>query len=245
MFYSLSRLIRQVRRRKELGITLLLVLIAVAIGGNTLSFYLFESEANPDITVWDSIWYSVISVTTIGYGDFSAESLGARIGTAVFIVLIGLATFTTALGMAVDWVADIRHKERKGMGRVNARDHLVMVNFPNEERSSRSSGSTGGTPTTGTSTSCSSTTMSRSCPSTSRMSRSYEDGPLTRIRTGARTWSTPGRSWFSARATRTRRSDSLVASIAFVIHQGQPRREGNRGVSWTPATRSCSTRRPT
>ena len=134
MFYSLSRIIRQVRRRKELGISLLLVLIVVAIGGNTLSFYLFESDANPDITVWDSIWYSVISVTTIGYGDFSAESLGARIGTAVFIVLIGLATFTTALGMAVDWVADIRHKERRGMGRVNARDHLVMVNFPGEAR---------------------------------------------------------------------------------------------------------------
>ena len=134
MFYSLSRLIRQVRRRKELGITLLLVLIVVAIGGNTLSFYLFESEANPGITIWDSIWYSVISVTTIGYGDFSAESLGARIGTAIFIVLIGLATFTTALGMAVDWVADLRHKERKGMGSVNARDHLVMVNFPNEGR---------------------------------------------------------------------------------------------------------------
>ena len=57
MFYSLSRLIRQVRRRKELGISLLLVLIVVAIGGNTLSFYLFESDANPDITVWDSIWY--------------------------------------------------------------------------------------------------------------------------------------------------------------------------------------------
>ena len=134
MFYSLSRIIRQVRRRKELGISLLLVLIVVAIGGNTLSFYLFEGDANPDITVWDSVWYSVISVTTIGYGDFSAESLGARIGTAVFIVLIGLATFTTALGMAVDWVADIRHKERRGMGRVNVRDHLVLVNFPSEAR---------------------------------------------------------------------------------------------------------------
>ena len=114
--------------------TLLLALIAVSIGGNSISFYLFESGANPDITLWDSIWYSVISVTTIGYGDFSAESLGARIGTAVFIVLIGLATFTTALGMAVDWVADLRHKERRGMGRVNARDHLVMVNFPGEAR---------------------------------------------------------------------------------------------------------------
>lgn len=134
MLYSLSRLIRQVRRRKELGMTLLLALIAVSIGGNSISFYLFESGANPDITLWDSIWYSVISVTTIGYGDFSAESLGARIGTAVFIVLIGLATFTTALGMAVDWVADLRHKERRGMGRVNARDHLVMVNFPGEAR---------------------------------------------------------------------------------------------------------------
>ncbi len=134
MIYSLSRLIRQVRRRKELGITLLLALIAVSIGGNTISFYLFEGAANPDITLWDGLWYSVISVTTIGYGDFSAETLGARIGTAVFIVLIGLATFTTALGMAVDWVADLRHKERKGMGRANTKDHLVMVNFPGEAR---------------------------------------------------------------------------------------------------------------
>ncbi len=134
VIYSLSRLIRQVRHRKGLGISLLLTLIVVSIGGNSISFYLFESGANTDITLWDSIWYSVISVTTIGYGDFSAESLGARIGTAVFIVLIGLATFTTALGMAVDWVADLRHKERKGMGRVNARDHLVMVNFPGESR---------------------------------------------------------------------------------------------------------------
>ena len=50
MLYSLSRIVRQVRRRKELGITLLLALIVVAIGGNTLSFYLFESGANPEIS---------------------------------------------------------------------------------------------------------------------------------------------------------------------------------------------------
>ncbi len=134
MFYSLTRFLRQVRRRKELGISLLLATISISVVGNTLTFYLFEGAVTPGITLWDGLWYSVVSITTIGYGDISPETVGARIGAAVFIMLIGLATFTTAVGVAVDWAADLRHKERKGMGRVSARGHLVIVNFPSESR---------------------------------------------------------------------------------------------------------------
>ena len=134
MFYSITRLLRQVRRRKELGIALLLAVIATSVVGNTLTFYLFEGAEVPGVTLWDGLWYSVVSITTIGYGDISPESVGARIGATFFIMLIGLATFTTAVGIAVDWAADLRHKERKGMGKANVRGHLVIVNFPSEAR---------------------------------------------------------------------------------------------------------------
>ena len=75
-----------------------------------------------------------VSITTIGYGDISSTTLGARLGTAFFIILVGLATFTTAIGMGVDWLADFRHKERTGMGKSGTRDHLIIVNFPSESR---------------------------------------------------------------------------------------------------------------
>ncbi len=120
--------------RPELRLIVHVLIMVVSVLGKTASFYVFERTADPPPTVWDSFWYSVISITTIGYGDFSATTLGSRIGTAVFIVVIGLAAFTTSVGLMVDWIVDIRHKERKGMGTANLRDHLLIVNFPNESR---------------------------------------------------------------------------------------------------------------
>ena len=134
MFYSLTRILRKIRRNRELGISLLVAVLLTSIVGNAVTFYLFERTAQPDVTLADSLWYSIISVTTIGYGDFSASTLGARIGTALFIIVIGLAAFTTAVGMTVDWVVEIRRRERTGMGKSGARDHLIVVNFPNESR---------------------------------------------------------------------------------------------------------------
>ena len=117
-----------------MGVLFVILVLGVSVVGNTLSFYFFDRAARPDLTIWDSLWYSVISITTIGYGDFSASTVGARIGTAFFIVLTGLAALPTAFGMMVDWIVEVRHKERRGMGIQRARGHLLIVNFPNESR---------------------------------------------------------------------------------------------------------------
>ena len=75
MMYSLSRLIYQIRRRRELGVGVLVAVLVTSIIGNSLTFYVFDGRGQ-GLSVWDSLWYSVISITTIGYGDLSAESLG-------------------------------------------------------------------------------------------------------------------------------------------------------------------------
>jgi voltage-gated potassium channel len=133
MLYSLSRFLYQIRRRRDLGIALLVVVLILSLIGNSVTFYLFDRGVQ-DISIWDSLWYSVISITTIGYGDLSAQSLGARIGTVVFIIIIGLVAFTTAIGVMVDRIVELRQKERRGMGSSRASDHLLIVNFPNESR---------------------------------------------------------------------------------------------------------------
>ena len=113
---------------------LLLAVIAASIGGNTLTFYFFERLSDQNPSLFDSFWYSIVSISTIGYGDLSATSLGARIGTIVFIVVVGLIAFTTSVGMLVDWIFDIQYKERTGMAKIAASGHLLLVNFPNESR---------------------------------------------------------------------------------------------------------------
>ena len=134
MILKLNRLIRQLRRKKGVSLGLLLVVLLGSFVGNALTFYFFDRGSQPDLKLLDAFWYSMVSITTIGYGDFSATSAGARIGTAIFVVLLGLAAFTSAIGIGVDWMLDVQHKARTGTGSPRVSDHLLVINFPNERR---------------------------------------------------------------------------------------------------------------
>ena len=134
MFFTVQRLMHRIRRRRALGAASMGVVLAVSVLSNALTFFFFERASQPNLTVADSFWYSVISITTIGYGDFSASTLGARVGTVVFIILFGLVAFTATAGMLVDWILELRIKEQTGMANVQAKGHLLIVHFPNEAR---------------------------------------------------------------------------------------------------------------
>jgi voltage-gated potassium channel len=77
-----------------MAITLVLIYFA-AVG-----IYYFENEAQPEYfsSIFDSLWWSIITLTTVGYGDVYPITMGGRIFT-FFILLIGLGIVAIPTGI--------------------------------------------------------------------------------------------------------------------------------------------------
>jgi voltage-gated potassium channel len=85
------RLIRAMFRRGHLPRFLLAAAVLVANGA--VAVYLFERHApHSNIhTLGESVWWALVTVTTVGYGDYTPVTVEGRT-TAVFVMLVGLLT---------------------------------------------------------------------------------------------------------------------------------------------------------
>ena len=75
------------RANLEYGV---ITLIFVIISGAIL-FYFFEYGVNPNVnSLDDALWYILITITTVGYGDIYPHTVGGRFATLI-IILGGLS----------------------------------------------------------------------------------------------------------------------------------------------------------
>jgi voltage-gated potassium channel len=85
------RLVRSVFRRGNLWRFLIAAAVLVLNGAIAVYFYERHAAGSNIHTLGDSLWWSLVTVTTVGYGDFYPVTTFGRIA-AVFIMAIGLVT---------------------------------------------------------------------------------------------------------------------------------------------------------
>jgi voltage-gated potassium channel len=127
MFLFLKRFMAVVRRENIFKVTGI-VFIVLILG--SLGFTYFE----PGLSFKDSIWWSIVTMTTVGYGDFyPTTTAGRMVGIGVMVLGIGFLGILTAT-IATIFIEN-RLLENKGMKSTDMKGHFVICgwNFRGKE----------------------------------------------------------------------------------------------------------------
>ena len=93
-------------------IVLFLIVTAIFIFLASAGIYYFENEAQPEVftSIFHSAWWSVVTLTTVGYGDVYPITVGGKIFTFL-ILLIGVGIVTIPAGLVATALSKAREIE--------------------------------------------------------------------------------------------------------------------------------------
>ncbi len=121
--HKLSRLSQRSARRK---IAVLLLQLTGVLCLHTAMICWLEG-----ISLKDSIWLTLTTVTTVGYGDMSAETDEGRIATVILIYLLGIWMLAQLASEYIDYRSDRKDRIIKGQWNWSyMENHIVIINAP-------------------------------------------------------------------------------------------------------------------
>ena len=109
--------------RRENLFRLVGVIVALVMIGAAGLTYFEEDRPFPD-----ALWWAIVTLTTVGFGDISPVSLGGRvIGVVLMFFGIGvLGTFTATIASVF---VDQRQRKDRGMGDCDLEGHIILCGW--------------------------------------------------------------------------------------------------------------------
>jgi len=127
---------RLVFRRTENRERLFKVFV-VATGLNLvfgIGFYFAERNHQDGLTLIDSIWWAMVTMTTVGYGDFFPQTFVGRFLIAYPCFIVGIGLLGYLLASVTETVLQRVSLKRKGAMKLSCTNHIIICNYPSLEK---------------------------------------------------------------------------------------------------------------
>lgn len=98
------------------------------------AFYELEAGQNEQVqTFSDALWWSITTLSTVGYGDKYPVSFGGRV-VAVFTMVLGIGLLGAVAATTASVVVDFKDRGKRGLRRYVMRDHLLVLGWNDKAR---------------------------------------------------------------------------------------------------------------
>lgn len=129
MIQVLQFFFRRLLINPSVPLRVIILLGAVLLYGTTGYLY-FELPENPDLTWAEGLWYTIVTMTTVGYGDYFPKTMGGRFLVGLPVMGFGIGLLGYTLSVVAMLLITSKSKEIKGMSSFTSENHVVIFNFP-------------------------------------------------------------------------------------------------------------------
>jgi len=95
-----------------------------------VTLHIFAMLYFENLSLSDSLWITLTTVTTVGYGDLSAHTEMGRISTVLLLYFGGIFILAKIAGDYFDFRLERRERMLKGQWSWNMQDHILIINTP-------------------------------------------------------------------------------------------------------------------
>ncbi len=106
---------------------LAVILVIVVCSGYLIAFF------EPDVSFASGMWWSIVTLTTVGYGDISPSTPGGRT-LAVLIMFFGIGLLGMLSASLATLLITKRMRENKGMCASNVDKHIIICEWNHRSR---------------------------------------------------------------------------------------------------------------
>lgn len=126
-FYSI-KLFSEVLSSKRVELFTLLIFLSFIVLIGSTAIYLFEKpSANPQVTsLFDAAYFTIVTVSTVGYGDITPHTTGGRL-VAMALILSGLGVFSFLTSILVSGFNEKMHVVRENRVYSELKRHAQFV----------------------------------------------------------------------------------------------------------------------
>lgn len=93
----------------------------------TMTYSLFFSIVE-HVNLLDSLYWTVISMTTIGYGDITPKTTYGRF-LAIAIALTGIGVYSTLASLMINYIIDTNIARFQGLLSMKKKNHIVIIGW--------------------------------------------------------------------------------------------------------------------
>lgn len=108
---------------KRTSVLWLGLLSALIVLGGAFVFHLLEEKS-----LEESLWWAIVTATTVGYGDFYPVTTGGRT-VGAFLMLLGIGLFGGITAGLATGIIEYRSKRDRGLKKLNNKRHILIVGW--------------------------------------------------------------------------------------------------------------------